>query len=235
MRSISNGSGQPLKGLVTVRLGLGPGRSSDAQTGAGRRQGAAPPQRQQRRTDPLNAMMLAASADALRVAGRVRDAIAMFDRVIAADARNLVALFGRAAAHEASGSLDEAERDYRRVIELAPSTAAGFAGLASVLAMKGKLEEARAYANFAAVRGPNESTTIIAQARCDRLGGDHAAAAQKLERLSLRTGLAPNDAIIAFGLLGDALDRLDERDRAFEAYARANQRFLAAHVSPGRC
>lgn len=168
------------------------------------------------------------------MAGRLRDAVAAFDRAIAIDPRAVAAWFGRAMAHEANGALAEAERDYRRVTALAPRTAHGFAGLASVLALAGRLDEARRRAEEAAALGPDEATTLIAQARCDRLAGDHVAAVRRLERLTARPGLAPQEAILAFGLLGDALDRLNQCDRAFDAYARANQRFAATHVGTGR-
>jgi tetratricopeptide (TPR) repeat protein len=178
-------------------------------------------------------MALAAAADELRLAGRVREAIAMFDQAIAVDRRLVAAWFGRALAKESLGALDEAEQGYRRVIELAPWTAHGFAGLASVLAKKGKLDEARASADRASALGPRDATTVLAQARCDRLAGDHASAVRRLESLTTFPGLAPHDAVVAFGLLGDVLDNLNECDLAFDAYTRANQRFVAAHVGQG--
>ncbi|MBS0502670.1 MAG: tetratricopeptide repeat protein [Proteobacteria bacterium] len=224
MRDMANGTAPP-RGLVTVRLGQ--------QFGFARR--PAPPVRRQQlqRPEPQNAMTLTARGDALRLVGRFREAVALFDRAIAIAPQAVAAWFGRALAHQSCGALVEAERDYRRVTELAPRTAHGFAGLATVLAMAGRLDEARVFADRAAELGPDDSATVIAQARCDRLAGDHAAAARRLEALTSRPGLAPQDAVLALGLLGDALDRLNECDRAFEAYARANRRFVAAHVSPG--
>lgn len=223
MRDMANGTAPP-PGLVTVRMSHQPGFA---------RRSPLPLRRQQQRPQLQNPTTLTVSADALRLAGRFRDAIALFDRAIAIAPRTVAAWYGRALAYQSSGALAEAERDYRRVTELAPRTAHGFAGLATVLAMAGRLDEARVFADRAAELGPDDSATVIAQARCDSLAGDHATAARRLEALTSQPGLAPQDAVLALGLLGDALDRLNECDRAFEAYARANRRFVATHVSPG--
>ena len=181
---------------------------------------------------PRNAAVLTGAADALRMAGRLREAIGLFDRALALDSNLVAALYGRALSFDSSGAVTEAERDYRRVAELAPQTAHGFAGLASMQALHGRLDEARANAARAAALGPNDSGTMIAQARCDMLAGDHAAAAHRLRQLTARSGLPYADEIVALGLLGEALDRLDAREEAFAAWSRANRRFADAHGGP---
>ncbi|MFD1610766.1 tetratricopeptide repeat-containing sulfotransferase family protein [Sphingomonas tabacisoli] len=181
---------------------------------------------------PGNALVLTMAADALRNAGRFREAIPLFDRALAIDAMMIAAWFGRALAYDSSGAADEAERDYHRVTELAPNSAPGYAGLASMQALHGRLDDARANAARAAALAPRDGSTIIAQARCDLLAGEIAAAADRLEALVARQDLPAQDHILALTLLGQARERSRDYAAAFDVFTRAKRVFAEAHAGP---
>ena len=181
---------------------------------------------------PDDPNILTAAGDALRYTGQLREAVTLFDRALAGDPMMISAWYGRALALDASGAIEDAERSYRRVAELAPSSAAGFAGLASMQAILGELAEARDNAERAQALAPGDNATILALARCEIASGRPEEAAERLSQLVDRPGVAPMDLVLALGLLGDSLDRLGQFDKAFETYARANERFAEIHAGP---
>ncbi len=184
---------------------------------------------------PGNPSILAGAGDALRCAGRLRDAVRLFDQAIALDPSSLAAWYGRAMALEADSALDDAMADYRRVTELAPQSAAGFSALASIQVRTGDLDAARANGQIALALGPNETGTLQTQARIAFASGDSEAAATWAETLLASPAVRAEDEIIAATLLGDCRDRLGQSALAYQAYQRANARFSALHegAEPG--
>jgi type IV pilus biogenesis/stability protein PilW len=80
--------------------------------------------------------------EALR-AGRVQDALREFDEALAGDEAFADAHLGRGLVLEYGYSrLDEAEREYRRAIELRPAYSEAHNNLGQLLAKKGRLEDA---------------------------------------------------------------------------------------------
>ncbi len=181
---------------------------------------------------PYNALFLTCAGDALRYTGQLRDAIAMFDRALAIDPMMVAAWYGRSLALASAGLLDDAARGYRRVAELAPSAAHGFSGLASIQAQLGEIALARENIRQAIAIAPHDPSTILARARCDIAGGHYEAAATGLKILTARSDITGTDQVVAFGLLGDALDKIDNTEDAYEAYSRANHRFAEIHAGP---
>ncbi len=183
---------------------------------------------------PDNPVILTAAGDAMRYTGQLREAVKHFDHAIAHDPAMIAAWYGRALALEAQGALEDARHSYTRVTELAPDTAAGFAGLASMQAQLAETVDARTNAKHAQILAPTESGTMIALARCDIAEGQYVEAAKWLRVLLDQRGLAPEDEIIASELLGDSLDKLGQADEAFDSYSHANARFAEVHAGPDK-
>jgi tetratricopeptide (TPR) repeat protein len=158
--------------------------------------------------------------------------VALFDRALACDPMMVGARYGRALALDASGDIEDARKSYLRVAELSPSSAAGFAGLASMHCELGEIDEADANVERARMLGPDESTTILALASCDIARGLHRQATEKLQVMLGHATIAPIDTVRALKLLGDALDRQGRFDEAYDAYASANEQFAEIHAGP---
>jgi tetratricopeptide (TPR) repeat protein len=167
---------------------------------------------------PNDSNILTAAADSLRHIGRLDEAVTLFAAAIAGDPTNVAAWYGQALAQDASGDPEAAQWSYRRVTELAPTTAPGFAGLSTTHAQLGSAEDARCYAEQACALAPLDPTALIARARCYMADDDAAAAVALLTQM-------PVDQIDSLTLLGDAYDRLGRYDDAFGAYVAANARF----------
>lgn len=178
---------------------------------------------------PRNPAILAGAGDALRCAGRLREAVSLFDEAIALDPSSLAAWYGRALALESEAAFDEAIASYARVTELAPNSAAGFAGLAGLQVRNGDLAAARLNGEKAFSLGPHENGTLLALARVAFAAGDFNEATSWAERMLASPNLPVENEIIAATLLGDARDKLNQVGKAFEAYERANRRFSALH------
>jgi tetratricopeptide (TPR) repeat protein len=174
---------------------------------------------------PDNPEILAAAGDALRCTGQLKEAVALFDRSIACQPSTVAAWYGRALALEAEGALFEAQLSFTHVTELAPSVAVGFAGLASMQAVRGDLAEARKNAQRAYALNPSESGALIALARCEIADGKYQSAVGWLQATLRLANIAVADELLALGLLGDSLGKLDFANESFDAYSRANRLF----------
>jgi tetratricopeptide (TPR) repeat protein len=171
---------------------------------------------------PDDPAILTAAADALRQIGQLQHAVVLFDDALAHDGAMVAAWYGRALVLEAAGSLEKAQQNYKRVTELAPGTAPGFAGLATTSAALGHSDDARRYATQAYDLAPNDPAACMALARCEMTDGNFARAVAVLRTTAL-------DQVELLTLLGDALDRLGNFEDAFDAYAKANQRVAQMH------
>ena len=171
---------------------------------------------------PDDPAILAAAADALREAGQLDKAITLFDRALVHEPDMLAACYGRAMALEATGALEAARDAYRYVTQLLPNDALGFAGLSRVSRQLGDKAATRRYATRAYEIAPDETAASMALARCEMADGNVEAA------VDLLRGARVNQ-VDALTLLGDALDQAGQFDDAFDAYARANQIFIATY------
>ena len=181
---------------------------------------------------PDNPHVLTAAADSLRYSGQFRESIDLFDRALAHDPTLVAAWYGRAMALEAVGALEDARRSFRRVTELAPDTAPGFAGLANTNGQLGNAAEARRCAEVAYRIAPNDHTATLAMVRCDMAEHRYDKAVALLRPLADRVAGSAQDSIAVLTLLGDALDKLGRYDDAFGTYVEANQRFAEIHAGP---
>jgi tetratricopeptide (TPR) repeat protein len=176
--------------------------------------------------DPLIRLSMGA---VMRKEGRYDEALALFARVADTLVNNPAFWLERGYAHDASGLLDLAAQDFTHAVELDRNSAPPLAALASARARQGRLVDARAASAQALSRDPTNVTAQLAQARCAFEAGEFLAASGALETLLARDDVPLADRTIAYGLLGDAHDRLTEHNAAFAAYAAANACFVEQH------
>jgi tetratricopeptide (TPR) repeat protein len=184
--------------------------------------------------DPLIHLSIGA---VMRKEGRIDEAFATFAKVAPQVEDNPAYWLERGYAYEAIGSLEAAAADFETSVQLDHKSAPPMAALAQVFSRIGRIDDARDWAERALRIDPSNPTAIIALARCDYEGGVFLRAHSALTALLARGDVHIADQVIAFGLLGDVLDRLDARTEAFAAYSAANTCFMhqhAAHFGPDR-
>lgn len=184
--------------------------------------------------DPLIHLSIGA---VMRKEGRIDEAFATFAKVAPQVEDNPAYWLERGYAYEAVGALEAAAADFETSVQLDQNSAPPMAALAQALSRIGRMHEARDWCERALRIDPQSPTAIIARARCDYEDGAFSHAHSALTALAARGDVHIADQVIAFGLLGDVLDRLDARTEAFAAYSAANARFMrqhAAHFAPNR-
>lgn len=187
---------------------------------------------------PGDVMVLGAIGAVLRKENRLDEALAVLDRVVAADPRHTAAWLERGYTLEALRSEPEAVESYKRAIALDPDLAPALGKLADIAARRGDQAAARSQAERALAIDPMNPAAIFALATMEIEARDGTQAASRLESL-LTSGLKADDRTRALTLLGDALDRQDRCGEAFDAYDRAQSNFRAAYSAvlaprPGR-
>jgi tetratricopeptide (TPR) repeat protein len=176
---------------------------------------------------PYDLVCLAAG---FRQQGRLRDALLHCDAALEQDPRYVFAWLERGFAFATGGSMGSASECYRQVVALDPANIAANAGLASIMARDGDSIEAREHALRALTIEPDNAIAAAALATMDIESGAP-------ERAKALLGpLVPNapqglDRALMASLLGDACNKLDEPDRAFECYTLANDDFAAMHTA----
>lgn len=181
---------------------------------------------------PNDPNILTAAGDCLRFTGQLQQAVDLFDRSLGMDPMQTAAWYGRATALEAMGALEDAAGSFRRVSELAPDTAPGFAGLATTTAQLGNSAQARQYAERAYALSPTDPAAVLALARCEIADRAYANAVSLLRTLVGQPHVPAYDRVMILAMMGDALDLLGHIDEAFEAYSRANAHFAEMHAGP---
>ncbi len=174
---------------------------------------------------PGDPSITTAIGTAYRKQGRFDEAIEAIDATIAIAPGYAVAWLERGFALEAAGSFRAAAESFDRTIALDPALAPAHAGLAWIAAIEGEAERACDYASHALRLDPGNVTAVNALARSEIEQGRFAAARERLAALLARPDVDRDKRMIALGLLGNALDRLDATDEAFAAYTQANALF----------
>lgn len=191
--------------------------------------------RQALRLSPGDVMVLGAIGAVMRKEGRWEEALALLDRVVAAEPRHSAAWLERGYTLEALRSEQAAIESYTRALALDPNLAPAYGKLADIAARKGDRISAQAHAERAFAIDGAEAAATFALAVMDIEAREGARAIMRLEAL-LETGLRPDDRTRALTLLGDALDREDRCDEAFDAYCQAQANFrrvYSAMLAPG--
>ena len=175
---------------------------------------------------PGDASIETALGTVLRKEGRFAEAIAAFDRVLANHPAYPVAWLERGFAGEAAGDHRGARESYARAAALDPALGPAHAGMAWIAAIEGDAARVRDHAARALAIDPGDATATCALARSEIAAGAADRAERRLAPLRACPALDPNRRMIVAQLYGDALDRLNRADAAWEAYADANRAFL---------
>ena len=184
---------------------------------------------------PGDVLVLGAIGAVLRKEHKLAEALAVLDRVVAAEPRHSAAWLERGYTLEALRSEDAAVDSYSRALALDSNLAPALGKLADIAAKRGDPESARAYAARAHSLDPLNPAATFALATMEIEARDGSAAAARLDTL-LNSALKPDDRTRALTLLGDALDRQDRCAEAFDAWRRAQASFRSAFsavLAPG--
>jgi Tfp pilus assembly protein PilF len=194
--------------------------------------------RQALELSPGDVAVLGAIGAVLRKEHRLDEALAVLDRVVAAEPRHSAAWLERGYTLEALRSEAAAVESYERALAIDPDLAPALGKLADIAAKKGERDRARACAERALALDPANPSATFAAAALEIEAGEAVQAAARLERLS-GTALKPEDRTRTLTLLGDALDKQDRRAEAFRTWSEAQRNFRAAFApllepGPGR-
>jgi Tfp pilus assembly protein PilF len=162
---------------------------------------------------------------------RPAEAQVQFDALLATEPALPFAHASRGTALQAQGQLAGAEQSYRRALELDPRQAVAMAGLAAVAVRRGLYRGARVWADQALALLPGYPDAVMSLAAAELGDGAAERAVKRLEALVADTRLGRLERAYANGLLGDALDALDEPAQAYVAYARCNEELHAVYAA----
>ena len=179
------------------------------------------------RVAPGDVMVLGSIGAVLRKEHRLPEALAVLDRVVAAEPRHGAAWLERGYTLEALRSEPAAIDSYQRALAVDPSLAPALGKLADIAARKGETETAQAFAARALALDPLQPSATFALAAKEIEARDGERAATRLTAL-LGANLKSDDRTRALTLLGDALDRADRTAEAFDAWRGAQENFRAA-------
>ncbi|HYG48762.1 MAG TPA: sulfotransferase [Allosphingosinicella sp.] len=187
---------------------------------------------------PGDVMVLGAIGAVLRKENRLDEALAVLDRVVTVEPRHSAAWLERGYTLEALRAEPEAVASYRRSLELDPKLAPAMGKLADIAARHGDQRAARDQAERALAIDPSNPAATFALATMEIEARRGVEAEARLQAL-LTTSLKADDRTRALTLLGDALDRQDRCNEAFDAWNRAQANFRAAYSGlleprPGR-
>jgi tetratricopeptide (TPR) repeat protein len=179
---------------------------------------------------PGDVAVLGAIGAVLRKEHRLDEALAVLDRVVAAEPRHSAAWLERGYTLEALRSEAAALDSYARALTLDPNLAPALGKIGDIAAKRGDRETATAYAARAVAIDPLNPAAIFALATMEIEAREPAPAIARLEAL-LGRALKADDRTRALTLLGDALDRQDRCPEAFNAWREAQANFRKAFQS----
>ena len=163
---------------------------------------------------------------------RYDGAIAAFDSALATRPGAPAPLFQKGLILLRLGKEAEALRFYDAAIAADPNYEDPLGGRAAIAANHGRFDEARAFAARALAVAPDQPTANLAVAQADLEAGDAQAVVSRLFPLLDSPGVLEGDRSAIFATIGDAYDRLDRRDEAFDAWSRGkalSRRIFADH------
>jgi tetratricopeptide (TPR) repeat protein len=178
-----------------------------------------------RKAAPADPIILNAFGLCAARLGRMDEAFAAFEAAAQADPNFSQAHFNGAWAAEALGEMDRARAGYRRAIEIAPTAVEAHASLAWLCARTAAWDEARAAAARALALAPERPIAHLALATADLHDGNVDGAEGHIRDVLALQTLSRLDRGIAFGLLGDCMDKRGNAEAAFEAYLKSNALF----------
>ena len=134
--------------------------------------------------------------------GDVSGGLSAFTRAVMLDPKHAESRFNMGVLSEGIGDSAGAEQAYRDTLALAPKHTGAAAYLAVLLEQKSALEEAARWNDVALTSAPQEPVANLTAAQLDLRGGKAKEAAQRLESLLSRGGLAPRKRAQAAGRVG---------------------------------
>ena len=173
---------------------------------------------------------LIALAGQHRQAGRLRDALIACDAALRIAPAYADAWLERGFVYASGGSMGRAGECYTQVLALDPDNPSAHAGLAGIAARDGDDAAGRYHATAALAVDPHSTAATLALATVEYNADNPAATCTLLEPMVARLSHPEQDRSLAFTLLGDAYNRLDEYSRAYDAYAHAKADFAAIHA-----
>jgi Flp pilus assembly protein TadD len=171
---------------------------------------------------PDDVAAIAAFARNMAKQGRLRRALAEFDRVVAMAPAEPLLWLDRGDALDLADATIPARAAFARAARLDPASATPPARLAVIAARLGDAAEARRLALDALAIDPDDIVAEQALAAADVLEGDLESGAARLARLLARTDLPAATEQQVAAQLGDARDGLGDRHGAWSSWARAN-------------
>ncbi len=150
----------------------------------------------------------------LHQAGKLKEALALYDEAIALDGTDFAVHFQRGNALVALGRTAEAVGAFKRATELQPDFAKAYLRLARALVATGQIAEAEPAFKKASELEPNNLDAILGVAECQLARNAPADALALLEPLQK---FGPGDARY-FALLGEALRLSKKNDAALASF-----------------
>ena len=183
---------------------------------------------------PGDPAVLTGFAQFLRQQGRLREAVEVCDAAIRAEPGYADAWIERGTILSGGGSDRAAGESFARALALAPRAAVAHAGLAAIAAKNGAAELVREHARVALAIDGTNVVAAASLARVEIEAGQPAAALDLLRPMVARMPEPSNDRSLAWSLIGDAHDKLDECPAAFAAHAQSKADFGAANAAPAQ-
>jgi tetratricopeptide (TPR) repeat protein len=178
---------------------------------------------------PGDVLILGSIGAVLRKQGYLDEALALLDRVVAAEPRHAAAWLERGYVLDALRSDQQAIASYERALAIDPNLAPALGKLADSAARRGDIATSYDYARRAFALNPEEPSAAFALALLAMEAKDGVRAEALLKPL-LETKLTPEDRTRSLTLLGDALNRQDRTTEAFAAYRHAQRSFREAYA-----
>ncbi len=202
---------------------------------AGDYQGAHRLLRQALALAPGDVLVLGAIGAVLRKEGRLDEALAVLDQVVAAEPRHGAAWLERGYTLDSLRNDTEARDSYLRALTVDPQLAPALGRLADAAARRGEVAPAHDFAQRALALEPHDPAATFALATLAIEARDGLDAERRLATL-LGSAIKGDDRTRALTLMGDALDRQDRTQEAFARYDAAQANFresFAAALAPG--
>jgi Tfp pilus assembly protein PilF len=179
---------------------------------------------------PGDVLVLGAIGAVLRKEGRLDEALAVLDQVVAAEPRHGAAWLERGYTLEALRNEAGARESYVRALGVDPQLAPALGRLADAAAKRGEAQPARDFAMRALALAPHDPAATFALATLAIEARDGAEAERRLAAL-LGTAIKGDDRTRALTLMGDALDRQGKVEAAFASYDAAQANFRAVYAA----
>jgi tetratricopeptide (TPR) repeat protein len=179
---------------------------------------------------PGDALVLGAIGAVLRKEGRLEQALAVLDQVVAVEPRHGAAWLERGYTLEALRSETAARDSYLRALAADPGLAPALGRLADADAQRGEASSARDLARRALALDPHDPAATFALGTLAIEARDGAEAERRLATL-LATPIKGDDRTRALTLMGDALDRQGDTKAAFASYDAAQANFRTVYAS----